>query len=72
MSNKFKLAAKGTVEIDDGAYNRTFRPGESFEVDDSELARIRRFGLSESFTAETAKETPAASRKVAKADGGGE
>lgn len=69
---KFKLAGNGELEIDDGAYNRTFRPGESFVLDDSEIARIKRFGLAESFVAETAKEQAAARPRAAKTEGTGE
>lgn len=69
-TNKFKLAGNGELEIDDGAYNRTFRPGESFDLDESEIARIKRFGLTESFVAETA--APVQSRRAAKSEGGGE
>ncbi len=67
MSKKFQLTGSGELEIDDGAYTRKFKSGDTFDLDDAELERIKRLGLSGQFAeaTPTPNPTPSAPRKAA-------
>lgn len=56
--SQYKLTGTGEFEIDDGAYNRKFKAGESFALNDDELARIKRLGLANHFAESTPNTTP--------------